>query len=45
MSISEKIASGVAVRVDGGVTGEGRVVGVPKFYSWGKCIMTLTNIN
>ena len=41
----EKIASEVAVRGDGGVAGEGRVVGVPKFYSWGKCTMPLTNIN
>ena len=28
-----------------GVAGEGRVVGVPKFHSWGKCTMPLTNIN
>ena len=28
-----------------GVAGEGRVVGIPKFYSWGKCTMPLTNIN
>ena len=28
-----------------GVAGEGRVVGVPKFHSWGKYTMTLTNIN
>ena len=34
--ISGNIASGVAVRGDGGVAGEGRVVGVPKFHSWGK---------
>ena len=43
----EKIASEVAVRGDGGVAGEGRVVGVPKFHSWGisaPC-MPLTNIN
>ena len=40
-----KIASGVAVRGDSGVAGEGRVVGVPKFHSWGKCTMPLTNIN
>ena len=33
------------MRGDGGVAGEGRVVGVPKFHSWGKCTMTLTNIN
>ena len=32
--------SGVA-----GVAGEGRVVGEPKFHSWGKCTMPLTNIN
>ena len=25
------------MRGDGGVVGEGRVVGVPKFHSWGKC--------
>ena len=31
--VSGKIASGVAVRGDGGVAGEGRVVGVPKFHS------------
>ena len=30
---------GVAVRGEGGVAGEGRVVGVPKFHSWGKCTM------
>ena len=30
---------------EGGVAGEGRVVGVPKFHSWGKCSMLLTNIN
>ena len=28
-----------------GVAGEGRVVGVPKFHSWGKCTMPLMNIN
>ena len=28
-----------------GVAGEERVVGVPKFHSWGKCTMLLTNIN
>ena len=30
---------------DSGVAGEGRVVGVPKFHSWDKCTMALTNIN
>ena len=25
------------MRGDGGVAGEGRVVGIPKFHSWGKC--------
>ena len=43
--VSGNIASGVAVRVDSGVAGEGRVVGIPKFHSWGKCTMPLTNIN
>ena len=33
------------MRIEGGVAGEGRVVGVPKFHSWGKCTMPLTNIN
>ena len=33
------------MRGDGGVIGEGRVVGVPKFHSLGKCTMPLTNIN
>ena len=32
------------MRVESGVAGEGRVV-VPKFHSWGKCTMPLTNIN
>ena len=41
----ERIASGVAVRVEGSVAGEGRVVGIPKFHSWGKCTMPLTKIN
>ena len=29
------------MRGDSGVAGEGRVVGVPKFHSWGKCTMPL----
>ena len=33
------------MRGDSGVAGEGRVVGVPKFHSWGKCTMALTNID
>ena len=33
------------MRGESGVADEGRVVGVPKFYSWGKCTMLLTNIN
>ena len=33
------------MRGDCGVAGEGGVVGVPKFHSWGKCSMPLTNIN
>ena len=33
------------MRGDGGVAGEGRFVGVPKFHSWGKCTMPLSNIN
>jgi len=33
------------VRGEGGVAGGGRVVGVPKFHSRGKCTMPLANIN
>ena len=33
------------MRGDRGVAGEGRVVGMPKFYSWSKWTMPLTNIN
>ena len=33
------------MRGDSGVAGEERVVGVPKFHSWGKCTMPLANIN
>ena len=33
------------MRGDSGVAAEGRVVGIPKFHSWGKCTMPLTNIN
>ena len=44
-SRKRKIASGVAVRDEGGGVGEGRVVGVPKSHSWGMCTMPLTNMN
>jgi len=43
-SHKRKIASEVALRGDGGVAGERRVVGGPKFYSWVKCPMPLTNM-
>ena len=33
------------MRGDSSVAGEGRVVGVPKFPSWGMCTMPLTNIS
>ena len=36
---------GVTVRGDGDVAGEGRIVGVPKFHSWGKYTMPSMNIN
>ena len=39
-----KIPSGAAVRGEGGVAGEGKLVRVPKFHYWGKCTMPLTNI-
>ena len=44
-SHKRKIASWVAVRGESGVAGEGRVVGVPMFHSWGNCTMPLTSIN
>ena len=37
----ERVTSGVAVRGEGGVAGEGTVVGIPKFHSWSKCTMPL----
>ena len=33
------------MRGDSGVAAEGRVVGVPKFHSWGEYTIPLTNIN
>ena len=33
------------MRGDSGIAGEARVVGVPRFHSWGNCTMPLTNIN
>ena len=42
MSCNRKITLGVAVRGECVVANEGRVVGVPKFRSWGKCTMPLT---
>ena len=33
------------MRGKGGVAGEGKVFGVPKFHSWGKCTMPLKNVN
>ena len=45
--MSKEISSGVTVRGEGegGVAGEWRVVGEPKFHSWGKCTMAVTNIH
>ena len=31
------------MRGEGGVADQGRVVGVPKFHSWGKCTMPLNS--
>ena len=31
------------MRDDSGIAGEGRVVGVPKFHSWDKCTIPLSN--
>ena len=33
------------MRGDSGAAGKGRAVGIPKFHSWGKFTMPLTNIN
>ena len=43
--MSHKWKNWVAVRVESGVAGEGRIIGVPKFHSWGKCTVSLTIIN
>ena len=43
--IRGKITLWGTVRGESGVAGEGRVVGVPKFHSWGKCTLPVTNIN
>ena len=43
--VTGKITSRVTVRGEGGVANEEKVVGVPKFHSWIKCTMPLTNIN
>ena len=40
-----EIAFGAPVRGKGGVAGEKKLVGVPKFHSWGKCTIPLTNIH
>ena len=40
-SCKRNIALGDAVRGESGVAGEGRVVGLPKFHSWGECTMPL----
>ena len=32
------------MKSDGGIAGEGRIVGVSKLHFWGKCTMSLTNI-
>ena len=31
------------MRGEGGVAGEGRAVGLPKFHSWGKCTINAIN--
>ena len=41
--LCRKIPSRATVRGEGGVDGEGRLIGVPKFHSLGKC--TMTNIH
>ena len=33
------------MRGDSGVAGEGRVAGIPKFHSWGKYTMPLTDVH
>ena len=32
------------MRGEGGVADEGRVVGLPKFHSWGKCVIALMDV-
>ena len=39
--VTSRIREKIALQVgDGGVAGEGRVIGVPKFHFWGKYIMS-----
>ena len=33
------------MRGEGGVAGEGKLVGVPKFHSWGNCTIPLRQIS
>ena len=40
-----KILSDATVKGEGGVAGEGKLVGVPKFHSRGKYTMPLMSIN
>ena len=39
--VSREVSSRVTVRIEGGVAGEGKLVGERNFNSWGKCTMTL----
>ena len=42
--VSREVSSRVTMRGEGGVTGEGRLVGECRFNSWGKCTMAFTNM-
>ena len=42
--MSGEITSGATVRGEGGVAGEEKLVGTPKFHSWGNYTMPLTNV-
>ena len=42
--VNVKIPSGATVMGEGGVAGKVKFDGVSKFYSWGKCAMTFSQI-
>ena len=42
--MGKSLLHGATVRGEDDVAGEGKLIGIPKFHSWSKCIMPLTQI-